>query len=48
MAFIVPIYLMFNYVGLIDSLAALIIIRLMPSGISAALQRFIDRRSRFA
>jgi branched-chain amino acid transport system permease protein len=29
-------------------LAALIIIRLMPSGISAYLQRFIDRRSRFA
>lgn len=29
-------------------LAALIIIRLMPSGISAYLQRIIDRRSRFA
>ena len=29
-------------------LAALIIIRLMPSGISAYLQRFIDRRGRFA
>lgn len=37
------------FLGLVALLlAALIIIRLMPSGISAYLQRFIDRRSRFA
>jgi len=37
------------FLGLVALLlAALIIIRLMPSGISAYLQRFIDRRGRFA
>ena len=29
-------------------LAALVIIRLMPDGVSAVLQRLIDRRNRFA
>jgi branched-chain amino acid transport system permease protein len=29
-------------------LAALVIIRLMPDGVSAVLQRLIDRRTRFA
>jgi hypothetical protein len=29
-------------------LAALVIIRLMPNGISAVVQRWLDRRSRFA